>query len=68
MAEVIVELPREALSLSEVANVSGLGRTLIYKAIANGSLIAHKAGRRTIVLRNDLKAFLAELPQWPVTR
>ena len=29
MAEVIVELPREALSLSEVANVSGLGRTLI---------------------------------------
>jgi excisionase family DNA binding protein len=62
MIDPIEELRREALSIAEVTSVSGLGRTKIYEAIGNGSLIARKAGRRTIILRNDLKAFLAALP------
>jgi excisionase family DNA binding protein len=62
MIDPVDELRREALSIVEVTSVSGLGRTKIYEAIRNGSLIAHKAGRRTIVLPNDLKAYLAALP------
>jgi excisionase family DNA binding protein len=62
LTEAIAEMRREALSIPEVSSVSGIGRTKIYEAIANGSLIARKAGRRTLVLREDLKAFLAALP------
>lgn len=62
MTEAIAEMRREALSIPEVSSVSGIGRTKIYEAIANGSLKARKAGRRTLILRDDLKAFLAALP------
>jgi excisionase family DNA binding protein len=51
-----------ALSISEVCNTTGLGRTSVYRAIALGDLIARKFGRRTVVLATDLEAFLAKLP------
>jgi excisionase family DNA binding protein len=51
-----------AYSIDEVCAKSGLGRTTIYAAIGDGFLIARKFGRRTIVLDDDLKAFLHNLP------
>jgi excisionase family DNA binding protein len=60
--EVIEELRREALTISEVCGACGIGRTKVYAAIADKSLRAVKCGRRTLVLRDDLKAFLAALP------
>jgi excisionase family DNA binding protein len=62
MSETTQELNRQALSLAEVSSVSGLGRTKIYEAIAAGSLKARKCGKRTLVLPDDLRAFLAALP------
>jgi hypothetical protein len=56
------ELHREAVSIAEASAMSGVGRTRLYAEIANGNLQARKFGRRTIVLVNDLKAFLASLP------
>jgi len=55
-------LQREALSIAEVGAVAGLGRTKIYEAISDGRLRARKCGKRTLVLRDDLRDFLASLP------
>ena len=55
-------ISREALSISEVCNATNLGRTKIFEAIAAGRLKARKFGSRTIVLTDDLRAFLAALP------
>jgi len=55
-------IEREGLSISEASVFAGIGRTKIYEAINDGSLIARKHGKRTIILRDDLRAFLAALP------
>jgi len=57
-----LQLQREGLSIPEACAVAGIGRTKIYEAIANGSLRARKYGKRTIVLRSDLRDFLSGLP------
>jgi excisionase family DNA binding protein len=51
-----------ALSVAEAAIHANLCRDLIYAAIRDGNLRARKAGRRTLILRADLEAFLQELP------
>lgn len=51
------------MSVEEAAEVSGIGRTLLYKAIHDRLLIARKVGRRTVILREDLEAFLRSLPK-----
>jgi excisionase family DNA binding protein len=53
---------REALSISEACGTAGIGRTKIYEAIRDGSLKARKCGKRTLILRNELREFLAGLP------
>jgi excisionase family DNA binding protein len=55
-------LQKEGLSVSEASSVAGLGRTKIYEAIGDGSLRARKYGKRTLILRDDLRQFLASLP------
>ena len=57
------ELQAEGLTLAEASIVSGIGRTKLYEAIADGQLTARKYGSRTIVLRGDLLQFLASLPE-----
>lgn len=56
------EFQREGLSVSEACRIAGIGRTKIYEAIADGRLKARKFGKRTLILRTDLQAFLASLP------
>ena len=51
-----------ACSISETAELSGVCRTLIYREINAGRLIAHKAGTRTIILRTDREDWLKALP------
>jgi len=58
-----ISLQREALSIDEARAVTGLGRTKIYQAIAEGKLLVRKCGKRTLVLRDDLREFLASLPR-----
>jgi excisionase family DNA binding protein len=53
---------REGLSIAEACAVAGIGRTKIYEAIAEGSLKARKCGKRTLILRDELRDFLAALP------
>ena len=51
-----------AYSIDEVCAIAGVGRTYIYNAISACDLTARKAGRRTLILRSDLEAWLAGLP------
>jgi excisionase family DNA binding protein len=54
-----------AYTVEEAARALGTGRTKVFEAIADGRLRAVKFGRRTLVLVEDAKAFLASLPQAP---
>jgi excisionase family DNA binding protein len=53
---------REGLSILEACAMAGIGRTKIYQAITDGSLKARKCGKRTLILRDELRHFLASLP------
>ncbi len=54
--------PSEALTIPETCEETRLGRTKIYEAIREGLLIARKFGRKTLILRSDLRQFLNALP------
>jgi excisionase family DNA binding protein len=62
MNENTSSLQREGLSVAEACAIAGIGRTKIYEAISSGALKARKFGKRRIILRSDLQAFLTELP------
>lgn len=49
-------------TVEEAAAAAGMGRTKVFEAIRLGKLKARKSGRRTIVLADDLRAYLASLP------
>lgn len=51
-----------AHSISEFARLSGVGRSFIYEQIKAGLLPVRKAGRRTLILRQDGEAWLTNLP------
>lgn len=53
-----------SLTIQEACAESGIGRTSLYAAINDGLLPAKKFGRKTIILRQDLEAFLAALPSY----
>ena len=55
-------IEHEGLSVVEACAVAGIGRSKLYEAIATGSLKARKWGKRTLILRDDLRQFLASLP------
>lgn len=53
---------RLAYSVEEAAACLGLSRAHMYRMIAQGRLKPRKAGKRTLILRSDLVAFLEALP------
>lgn len=55
-------LPPIARGPNDSARVAGCGRTKIFEAIAEGKLKARKLGRKTLILDDDLRAWLASLP------
>jgi excisionase family DNA binding protein len=55
-------LPREGFTVSEAGAMAGLGRTKIYEEISEGRLKARKCGKRTIILKDELRQFLESLP------
>lgn len=55
---------KEGLTIVEAVAFSGIRRSRMFQLIASGDLPARKVGpRRTIILRSELLAFLASLPQ-----
>jgi excisionase family DNA binding protein len=52
-----------AYSISELSEMSGVGRSFLYEEIKAGRLTVTKAGRRSLVLRGDALAWLSSLPK-----
>jgi excisionase family DNA binding protein len=51
-----------ALSVADASQLSSVGRSQIYEAIASGELRAVKRGRSTLILPADLRAWIENLP------
>jgi excisionase family DNA binding protein len=51
-----------AYEIDRACAVSGLGRSKVYELIGERRLKAKKCGRKTLILRADLEAFLESLP------
>jgi hypothetical protein len=50
------------MSMFEFCRAYGLGRTTAYKEVKSGRRRALKAGRRTIISREDAESWLRSLP------
>lgn len=61
-----MELPKDKLAyhIEEATDAGAGSRSEIYEALRAGTLKARKRGRRTIILRDDLAAYLASLPAY----
>lgn len=51
-----------ALTIEDAVKVSGLARSRIYELMGKGELVARKAGRRTLIMGDSLRAYLENLP------
>lgn len=57
-----METNKFGLTVEDAADLSSIGRTKIFEAIKLGKLTARKDGRRTIILAEELQAYLKSLP------
>jgi hypothetical protein len=61
----IVRAAKLAYRVEELHDAAGIGRTRAFELIREGKLKARKDGANTIVLREDLEAYLHSLPLVP---
>lgn len=57
-----MQTEQNAFGPLEIAARNGIGKTSVYKAIADGALKARKLGARTIITAADEKSWLDSLP------
>lgn len=51
-----------AVSVAQACALSGLSRASLYRAAAAGKLPLRKLGSRTVILVDELRGFLGDLP------
>lgn len=56
--------PPDVLSVIEATRVLGISRTTVYKLMDAGRLPGRKIGRKTVIMRRDIAAFLDNLPKY----
>ena len=54
-----------AMSIIEAVRLAGVSRSSLYLAIGRGEITIRKAGRRSLILHDDLRAWLDRLPAAP---
>jgi hypothetical protein len=57
-----ITVPRLAYKVEEAPIAAGVSRTRIFQAIKGGELVARKAGKATVILADELLAWLKNLP------
>ena len=57
-----------AFTILQTITTAGVRKTSLYAAIKRGDLRARKSGRRTLILRDDLRAWLERLPALDLKR
>ena len=57
-----------AIPIIEAARRTGIGRSSIYEAVNRGELRLKKSGRRSLILVDDLKAWVNALPDAPTLK
>jgi excisionase family DNA binding protein len=60
--EPIKPIDKEANSIDEFCELGNFGRSFVYSEIKAGKLKARKAGRRTLITRQDREKYFAQLP------
>ena len=50
----------------DACNALGIGRTNLYRLIADGRIEARQCGGRTLIPADSLRAFVASLPPAPI--
>ena len=50
--------PKLGFGIKEACEITGLGRTTLYEAIADGKLARYKVGRRTLFSLKHLEDFM----------
>jgi excisionase family DNA binding protein len=53
-----------AFSIEQACAAAGVGRSKLYLAVQSGDLRARKLGKKTLILRDDLRAWLESLPSF----
>lgn len=51
-----------ALTIPEAVKFSGIGRSTLYKLFNSGKLTPRKSGKRTLVIADELEAYVRNLP------
>lgn len=55
-------MQKAALTINEVAHEGAMSTRQVYRLLKNGKLTARKSGRKTLILSEDFKIWLASLP------
>lgn len=59
---VLMHIQKIALTIPEAVRISGIGRTSLYRYFSEGKLTPRKSGKRTLVIAEELEAFVKSLP------
>lgn len=51
-----------ALTIAEAVAASGIGRSKLYQLFKSGDIKPRKAGKRTLIIRSELEAYISSLP------
>jgi len=57
-----------SMTIAEAAKMTGVGRSTLYKSAARGELRFKKFGRRSLILTEDLMAWLKSQPDAVLTK